>query len=1022
MVSVSQASIEAALPASNSFGSFAKQELLAARSGIQFAFREFSQGAHTLRSAAAASVEAVWLGGTPNWDLPQAVQLIKRDLLVACPFNPRHFVSHEAMAKTFESIAAQGIHTPLEISQLDDEQGLVLSGHRRLWVCHALGLDLLPCKLDPRGVLDELQVREAVIRYNEGQEKPAPIDRAQSIFEYIRASGANQSEVAARFNLSPAEVCNMLRLLTLPDRVKELVNSGAIPVATALVMARYTNTERANIALAERVLAEKLSARQVREILQKLRSAQALQMGNRGHPKGQAESQARDLKEVKIELPGIVPVTVSISSKKAALSPEQISASIEEALSQIPIELEVHHHQSSGAAANDTRSDQNTSLLLPTIPPTMAPMARAGENGQGILRSKEVVAPTGTHQPSMSQDNPLRNGASLSVKAIFMSGKPDWSQPTVVQLIHISNLVPHPNNPRKLVSPSAMQSTLESIRESGIHTPLHIAPFPGDPAKAYVLGGHRRLWCATKLGLELLPCRLDARANLTALQVQEALIRDNEGQEKPAPVDRAKSYADYLRVSGYPIDVAARRLGSSVAAIEKSLKLLTLPETVQDMLNCGQMSEAVGLAICDYPGSSEAKTALALRAVMRGLSAAQIRKLTAESRISLDGLALGPQRSRGSERLWVTSGDKRVVVHVQATSGTLDGTELRRSLHGALSKLSELRGTGKEPAANPNLSDGHSTVDAAIGASNGLVKLTNLASKNPTQFRQILVQWLGRFVIKDGEDVLAASDIALALNRRVSDKDLRNFGFKTSGETIANARRWYHEPAEGTPDTLPLIRILEYWGATLAHIRSLSPSKREFSYVEIAQLPYDAPVSRGTIKRGRLAEILRSRLEAFPDVIERRVLTLIDADRMRDAGRSTWSSASQALISRADLELRGVRLHKEMRWYLSFWKNSARVAPPTVIASNDQFTVAELHAYYTYALSRLIELSGGAKEARVGRSELERRHIAYSANVQPSSASNFGWLQVFSELNGNIERLAEMLKQQETAAAEQRSA
>ncbi|MBN8549948.1 MAG: ParB/RepB/Spo0J family partition protein, partial [Deltaproteobacteria bacterium] len=570
--------------ASAAFAAGANLEQLGVQKRGNFHFIELNSSAGKLRSAAAESIDALFKDGRVDMEHCGEIQLLRRELIVPAPYNPRHYVNREAMLTLLQSVSAQGLHTPLEVSQHpEDGKVYLLSGHRRLWVANALGLDLLPCRVDPRGILTEVQMREALIKYNEGQERPAPIDRAQSIFEYIRVSGKTQLEVAGLFNMSPAGLTQMLKLLTLPTVIQTQINLGQLPIAVGLQIARHPGGERAQIELAERVAKEGLSAPQVHTIIGRLRSASALHRPPQ-HVRNPSTSQDRR-KEYGITVAGAHPVQITVSSNKAALSPEQIESALQEVINEFPIEFAVHHR--SGATAPTSQPPLTEISSLRQSPATaggeiegqpaagaLAEVSNANPTSPGLVHgAARIATPRGE----------LTSAAAHSIHAVFIDGKPDWSQPSVVQLIYRELLTPHPLNPRKFVSRSAMEDTLNSIRKTGMHTPVHISEFPGDPERAYLIGGHRRHYCATKLGFELVPCRLDPRGVLSELQIREGLVRDNEGQEKPAPIDRARSYSDFITASRLTPADAADRLGINFSTMTRAMRPLALLPSVQEV-------------------------------------------------------------------------------------------------------------------------------------------------------------------------------------------------------------------------------------------------------------------------------------------------------------------------------------------------------------------------------------------------------------------------------------------------------
>lgn len=974
-------------PREAAFAGQASRAALGLGAEVTYAFSEFEIGGKMLRSAASESIEANCFDGLPDWRACEQVQLIRRDLLVAAPYNPRHYVNREAMATLVSSVGAQGIHTPLEVSRHPEEGKVyVLSGHRRLWVATALDLDLLPCKLDPRGVLTEVQMREALIRYNENQEKPAPVDRARSIFEYLKLSGKTQAQVAALFNISPAGLNQMLRLLTLPTPVQELVNIGKVPVVTALELSRHPGGERVQVEIAERVVREGLTARKVRDLVSQLRGARAL--GLKSTSAGQRAPAERKSHEFEIE--GAHPVKVTVSSTQAVLSPEQIQRALHEVIMQQPVEFEVHHRS----------APVHGEHLAPVAPPSTA------RDAAPTPQTSELVETSATAEPKTLRMAPrlmtprglLRSAAADSVGAVFTDGRPDWSRPTVVQLIYRDLLVPHPLNPRKYVSRAAMEETLASIESNGVHTPLHVSQHPENSEKAYLLGGHRRLYCISKLGLDLVPCRLDSRGVLSEIEVREGLVRDNEGQERPAPIDRARSYADYIAASRRSPAAAAERLGLNVQTMLRVMRLLELPHAVQELVNTGQLNESVGLAILEHRGGAEAQTALAYRAVAQRLTAKQVREFVGQSRISLASLVPEKGHSSVTDKVWSVGAGLRIVVHVHSNVAALSAQEIASSLQQAIEQTRRDQGHGSEHSA-PALA---SEKDAVQAAEVRVVKVSELGVKDEAQFCRTLHAYLHKFVV-GAETVEGVSpEVAAALRHEVSAGDLKRLELSKVEYSVHSARRWHRLTGLQTPETVSLGQLLEYWGASLEYLRGLPGSKKLLYPREIEAFPLDISCGLGAVPRQRAAGEIRARLESFSETLERKVLTLVDARQLAGAHRRIERLDDPAFEADA-LRARSVNVHPHLRWYISLWMRNVEGKAPDPQASSDRFTFSELHGYYSYCLKRLLELKGGSVEGLVGAKSLRQNVVAFSANTYTSKASRFGTKAVFEELKRNLE-------------------
>lgn len=434
-----------------------------------------------LKSIAAESVEAVFIDGFPDWSQPGKIQLIYADALLPHPLNPRKTTDREALATLAESLRAGGVHTPLDICQKSVEaphQALILSGHRRLWTSKMIGGELIPCRLDPRGVLSEVEQREALIRYNEGQEKPAPIDRAQSVLDMMVSSDLTQTATAARLGINPATVGRLLKLLTLPDAVKEMTNKGEINESVAFELTRIKDNPQRQIELAVEAKERGYSADKVRRMAAKPK----VKLPTRSHvPTTEPVVNERTV----IVETGAERVALTFTSTKIAMSDDAVRSALEQVVNRIPVDISVTETTPapavSGTPAAPLAEERPEVKFTPTA--NRPPAAVSPSKADTITPTTDapaatpVVATTATSEDRFGLQIPAtyqfpvvsghRSAAAQSVSAVFTNGYPDWSRTGEIQLVFRSALAPHPLNPRKQISTEAMRETVLSVKQSG---------------------------------------------------------------------------------------------------------------------------------------------------------------------------------------------------------------------------------------------------------------------------------------------------------------------------------------------------------------------------------------------------------------------------------------------------------------------------------------------------------------------------------------------------------------------------
>lgn len=140
------------------------------------------------------------------------------------PLQPRGIISHESLTELVDSIREQGILEPLIVAKTPAGYQLI-AGERRLRAAKILGLTKVPVivkETTPQGML-EMSIVENVQR-----EDLNPIERALAYKRLIDEFGIGTNEVAKRVGKSAPTVSNTIRLLSLPDAIKDALVAGVI--------------------------------------------------------------------------------------------------------------------------------------------------------------------------------------------------------------------------------------------------------------------------------------------------------------------------------------------------------------------------------------------------------------------------------------------------------------------------------------------------------------------------------------------------------------------------------------------------------------------------------------------------------------------------------------------------------------------------------------------------------------------------------------------------------------------------
>ncbi|MBE5804400.1 MAG: ParB/RepB/Spo0J family partition protein [Clostridiales bacterium] len=175
------------------------------------------------------------------------------------PDQPRRTFSEESIAQLAQSIREQGVLQPILVTPQNGGRYRIVAGERRWRASRAAGLDKVPVIVRD---LDVIQQMEIALIENLQREDLNPIEVAQGIRSLMQQCGYTQETVANRLSKSRPAVANLLRLLTLPEEVIELVRQGSLSAGHARVLAGLDDNAR-KLVLAKETIEQGYSVRQL---------------------------------------------------------------------------------------------------------------------------------------------------------------------------------------------------------------------------------------------------------------------------------------------------------------------------------------------------------------------------------------------------------------------------------------------------------------------------------------------------------------------------------------------------------------------------------------------------------------------------------------------------------------------------------------------------------------------------------------------------------------------------------------
>ncbi|MCV6621218.1 MAG: ParB/RepB/Spo0J family partition protein [Cellvibrionaceae bacterium] len=184
-------------------------------------------------------------------------------------YQPRRDMHPEALEELSESIKAQGVMQPIVVRPIDSGNDTVkyeiIAGERRWRATQLAGLDKIPAVI--REVADEAAIAMALIE-NIQREDLNPIEEAIALKRLQDEFELTQQEVAAAVGKSRTTVTNLLRLISLSDEVKKMLEHGDLEMGHARALLPLPSHEQKDVA--RQVSSKGLSVRQTEALVRRI--------------------------------------------------------------------------------------------------------------------------------------------------------------------------------------------------------------------------------------------------------------------------------------------------------------------------------------------------------------------------------------------------------------------------------------------------------------------------------------------------------------------------------------------------------------------------------------------------------------------------------------------------------------------------------------------------------------------------------------------------------------------------------
>ena len=232
-------------------------------------------------------------------------------------------------------------------------------------------------------------------------------------------------------------------------------------------------------------------------------------------------------------------------------------------------------------------------------------------------------------------------------------------------------LKPNPHQPRQVFDETELKELSDSIVEHGIVQPIIIED-AGD-GTFYIIAGERRTRAAKIVGLKKVPVQLRKFSDEKKLEV--ALI-ENVQRSNLNPIEEAQAYYDLMKVGGLNQDEVAQKVGKGRPTVANALRLLKLPEDMQNSLIVGQITSGHARALLSVVNPADQR-ALFGKIIAGNLS---VRQAETQAAALNDG---GRAAKKDNKKSGVQASDPDIISIEQKFMETL-GTKV--SLNGTLER------------------------------------------------------------------------------------------------------------------------------------------------------------------------------------------------------------------------------------------------------------------------------------------------------------------------------------------------
>lgn len=212
----------------------------------------------------------------------------------------------------------------------------------------------------------------------------------------------------------------------------------------------------------------------------------------------------------------------------------------------------------------------------------------------------------------------MSNTASEVSGAQLGNGTPSGAGNGPAVEVPLAKIVPNPNQPRRDFDEEKLDELADSIKKNGLIQPIVVRKH----GIGYeIIAGERRYQASKRAGLERVPVIVK---DVDDAEMYRLALIENIQRDDLNPIEEAKGYKTLIAMNGVKsLGDLSELVSKSRSSISNIIRLLKLPEEVQDMVSDGRLTYATARAILAIDGE-ERQLALARKAVEKGMATSEV--------------------------------------------------------------------------------------------------------------------------------------------------------------------------------------------------------------------------------------------------------------------------------------------------------------------------------------------------------------------------------------------------------------